>query len=134
MPSLSEQVSEFQKVVLKRNLPTVPEALRLSAALYQGDCILEELNEYNEAALRGDLVGMADALVDLVYFAIGAAVQMGIPFEQVFEVVHRKNMRKQLGVTKRGNPEDAAKPTDWVGPEEEIMAIFKGLGYAPITK
>lgn len=84
----------------------------------------EELDELREAYYQRDLVGVADALADLVYVAIGTAHMMGIPFDQVFRVVHAANMRKQRGITKRGMVYDAIKPAGWVGPEAEIKAIL----------
>lgn len=86
--------------------------------------IMEEITELCEAYINEDLVGVADALADLVYVAIGTAHMMGIPFDQVFRVVHAANMRKQRGITKRGMVYDAIKPTGWVGPEAEIKAIL----------
>ena len=84
----------------------------------------EEIEELGQAYINEDLVGVADALADLVYVAIGTAHMMGIPFDQVFRVVHAANMRKQRGITKRGMVYDAIKPAGWVGPEAEIKAIL----------
>lgn len=86
--------------------------------------MMEEITELCEAHAKRDLAGVADALADLVYVAIGTAHMMGIPFDQVFRVVHAANMRKQRGITKRGMVYDAIKPAGWVGPEAEIKAIL----------
>ena len=88
----------------------------------------EEIEELGQAYIDKDLVGVADALADLVYVAIGTAHMMGIPFDQVFKVVHAANMRKLRGMTKRGMAYDAIKPEGWVGPEAEIAAILKEAG------
>lgn len=67
-----------------------------------GYSIREELEEYRGAARRGDLVGIADALADLAYVVIGAAVAHGLTrFPEIFAEIHRSNMSK-LGVD--GNP------------------------------
>ena len=84
----------------------------------------EELEELQEAHRNHDLVKVADALADLVYVALGTAHMMGIPFDEVFRVVHAANMQKQRGMTKRGMAYDAIKPAGWVGPEAEIKAIL----------
>jgi len=85
----------------------------------------EEIEELGQAYCDNDLVGVADALADLVYVALGTAHMMGIPFDEVFKVVHAANMQKQRGMTKRGMVYDAVKPEGWVGPEEAIDSILK---------
>jgi len=88
----------------------------------------EELDELQEAHRDHDLVKIADALADLVYVAVGTAHMMGIPFDEVFRVVHAANMQKLRGMTKRGMVYDAVKPEGWVGPEAEIAAILARAG------
>jgi len=56
--------------------------------------MVEEMIELQDAEADDDLAGIADALADLVYFAIGTAVAYGIPFDEVFSEVHRSNMTK----------------------------------------
>jgi predicted HAD superfamily Cof-like phosphohydrolase len=85
----------------------------------------EELEELELAHSNKDMVGVADALADLVYVAIGTAHMMGIDFEQVFKAVHAANMQKLRGITKRGMVYDAIKPEGWVGPESKIEAILR---------
>ena len=85
----------------------------------------EEIEEMGQAYIDKDLVGVADALADLVYVALGTAHMMGIPFDAVFRVVHAANMQKQRGMTKRGMVYDAIKPEGWVGPEAQIEIILK---------
>ena len=90
------------------------------------DFMEEEIHELSDAHSNMDLVGVADALADLVYVALGTAYMMGIPFDEVFKVVHAANMQKQRGTTKRGMVYDAVKPEGWVGPEAQIETILKG--------
>ena len=54
----------------------------------------EETAEFAAAAAQRDLVGMADALADVVYVAYGTAVTVGIDLDAVLEEVHRSNMSK----------------------------------------
>lgn len=54
----------------------------------------EELNEYVAAAAARDLVGIADALADIVYVAYGTALTYGIDLDLVLSEVHRANMSK----------------------------------------
>jgi predicted HAD superfamily Cof-like phosphohydrolase len=88
-------------------------------------CMMEELQEFQDAAMVQDLVKQADALVDLVYFAIGTAVILGLPFQQLWDEVHRANMSKERGATKRGHAVDLMKPEGWTPPNiEEILTRF----------
>jgi predicted HAD superfamily Cof-like phosphohydrolase len=81
----------------------------------------EELSEFIQA---DNLVDKADALVDLIYVALGTAYGLGLPFNPIWEAVHEANMQKVSGQTKRGNKVDAMKPPGWTGPEIRIKAII----------
>jgi predicted HAD superfamily Cof-like phosphohydrolase len=54
----------------------------------------EELAEFRNATEAEDLVGVADALGDLLYVVYGAAEEYGIDLEPVFAEIHRANMTK----------------------------------------
>ena len=56
----------------------------------------EELEEYRQAYQEGDLVGIADALTDLLYVLLGTIVSHGLQghAEALFEEVHRSNLSK----------------------------------------
>lgn len=56
--------------------------------------IEEEAEEFRDAVEAGDLVGVADAIADLLYVVYGAARTFGIPVREVFAEVHRSNMAK----------------------------------------
>lgn len=77
----------------------------------------EELDEFKDAAIRQDLADQADALVDLVYVAMGTAVMLGLPWQALWDEVQRANMDKVRGVTKRGHPVDVTKPPGWIPPQ-----------------
>jgi len=74
--------------------------------------ILEELDEYLDATERDDIVGIADALADLLYVVLGTAVVHGIDLQPVFDAVHASNMTKS--------------PSTTVG---TFKGCFKGEGY-----
>lgn len=118
-----DAVRQFHKKVL--GIEDVAPTLTLPVEFSQRVAFMEEeIEELGQAYIDKDLVGVADALADLVYVALGTAHMMGIPFDQVFRVVHAANMRKVRGMTKRGMIFDACKPEGWVGPEAEIEAIL----------
>jgi predicted HAD superfamily Cof-like phosphohydrolase len=56
----------------------------------------EELDEYRAAAEAGDLIGIADALTDLMYVVLGTYLAHGLQdaAEPLFREVHRSNMSK----------------------------------------
>ena len=56
----------------------------------------EENEEYLEAALKGDIVEVADALGDQLYILCGTILKHGLQFkiEEVFEEIQRSNMSK----------------------------------------
>ncbi len=55
---------------------------------------IEELAEWLEAHVEGDLVAAADAWADRMYVLLGDAVATGLPTEPLFDEVHRSNMTK----------------------------------------
>src|ERR1700712_2044034 len=56
--------------------------------------IEEEVAELRQAAVAGDLVGIADALADIIYVAYGSAHVYGIDLDSVLDEVHASNMTK----------------------------------------
>jgi predicted HAD superfamily Cof-like phosphohydrolase len=89
----------------------------------------EELDEFEQAYAKQDVVGMVDAVCDLVYGAMGTLKKMGLTRAQVgacFAAVHTANMTKKRGDKGRGSDEDATKPEGFVPPEECIGVILFG--------
>ena len=89
-------------------------------------CLREELEELIVAANNQDLPEMADALVDLVVFAKGTAVMMGLPWAALFDDVMRANLAKVRGVGKRGHKVDLVKPPGWRGPDGRGILVEHG--------
>ena len=73
-----------------------------------------------------DLAEQADALIDLVYVAMGTAVMLGLPWQELWDDVQRANMDKERGVGKRGHPVDCIKPEGWVGPKTQEILLTSG--------
>jgi len=74
----------------------------------------EELGELCEAVGRRDLPETADALGDLVYVTVSAAVRWGIDLEPVMREIQRANMAKVGGPIVEGKQQ---KPLGWVPPD-----------------
>ena len=79
------------------------------------DLIQEELDEFAEACANHDMVGMIDALCDLLYVTYGSAVAMGVDLETFYAEVHRSNMAK-LGGPRRADGK-IQKPDGWQPPD-----------------
>lgn len=82
------------------NLPTTPVIPELGTCLFRFKLLEEELNELKDAFFADSLTGVADAIGDILYIAIGAAVECGINIEPVFDEIHRSNMTKLIGGVK----------------------------------
>lgn len=90
-----EDVKEFHRF-FGHSIGEAPKLLHPDRVSSRYRWMEEELREFHEAMTKEDITEMADALVDLVYFAIGTAVEMGIPFDHVWELVHKANMAKSF--------------------------------------
>lgn len=82
-------------------------------------CLYEELREYEQAVADEDLPEQFDALVDLVYFALGTAHRQGFPWSHYFDRVHQANMSKSQEARKqrRGWNMEITKPEGWQSPD-----------------
>ena len=128
-PDMLQDVADFHEKILTDFAESTPNLVSPEYCIERARFLHEELDEFCSASNTGDLVGVADALADLVYVALGTAYRMGLPFNEIWAAVQGANMRKVSGQTKRGNKVDACKPAGWVGPEAEIArAIERKLG------
>lgn len=65
----------------------------------RAELMLEELSGTDEllhSMLKGDLVGIADGLADLLYVVFGTAAAYGINVQDIFNEVHRSNLTKAI--------------------------------------
>jgi len=84
--------------------------------------LMEELAEYTNAITKKDSAGALDALVDIVYIALGTAWLFNLPFEKAWNEVQKANMSKIRAkdkTGKRGTKFDVVKPKDWKAPNIE---------------
>jgi predicted HAD superfamily Cof-like phosphohydrolase len=114
------------------NAPDVPQLLDKDTADFRIDFMQEELHEFINAHNAGDLVKAADALADLTYVVLGTAYLMGLPFNDVWDSVHRANMTKvraqSADESKRGSQLDVVKPEGFVPPDESIRMLLQDWG------
>lgn len=96
----------------------------------------EELAEYEDftpnvqlpsknAAIEFALEKQLDALVDLVYVALGTAHLHGFDFKEAWRRVHKANMKKvrakSAKESKRGSKLDVIKPAGWKAPTHKDL-------------
>jgi predicted HAD superfamily Cof-like phosphohydrolase len=124
MKNLLKDVENFQRDVTGIEPADSPTLVDGEYCVARANFMSEEVDEFLEAALGGNLVGVADALGDVIYVAVGTALTMGIPLDKVWDLIQAANMRKVKGMTKRGIANDAVKPPGWVGPEAGIAALL----------
>lgn len=89
--------------------------------------MLEELQEFVQGMEQNDPEQMFDALLDLVYVALGTAHIFGFPWPEGWNEVHNANMAKIRALpdgsnSTRGSGFDVVKPEGWVAPN--IQAIL----------
>ncbi len=81
-------------------------------------CLREEVQEYEDAQ---NLEDELDAIIDLVYFALGTSYRHGFDFAAAWKRVHVANMGKVLAKSredsKRDFELDIVKPKGWVAPD-----------------
>jgi predicted HAD superfamily Cof-like phosphohydrolase len=101
----------------KVDIPNNSELINFRTAF-----LMEELAEYTNAITKKDAAGALDALVDIVYIALGTAWLFNLPFEKAWNEVQKANMSKIRAkdkTGKRGTKFDVVKPKDWKAPNIE---------------
>ena len=68
--------------------------LNAATRLLRARLITEEAAEFVSACAKNDIVGIADAIADLLYVTYGAAVSFGMDAQALFNEVHKSNMTK----------------------------------------
>lgn len=96
----NEKVKEFM-TVFGQNVNKKPTLVDHETAMLRLKLIYEEYTELEDAITEKHLVGIADALTDILYVTYGTGLAYGIDLDKCFEEVHRSNMSK-LGAD--GNP------------------------------
>jgi predicted HAD superfamily Cof-like phosphohydrolase len=99
---------------------TKPTIISKDRATLRMKLIDEEATELRTAMQNDDLVEVADGIADLIYVAIGAAIEYGIPLSEVWDEVHATNMLK-VGGAERADGK-ILKPEGWKPPQiEQIL-------------
>ncbi len=113
-------------------LPLRAAPLEKILARKRADQMREELREFEDACADGDALKAVDALADMVYFALGAAVQMGVSpkaWHDAWREVHLANMRKLRDARADTLKQGICKPAGWIGPEAGIYWALEADGF-----
>jgi len=119
---------EFMRACNKP-FPSAP-SLAVPTEEMQWELIEEEFKETVLARERGDIVEVADGLIDMIKVITEYGETIGVPMQQVWDEIHRSNMAKIDPVTgKVIRREDGKilKPEGWVKPD--VLKVLKGAGF-----
>lgn len=130
--SMAQQVAEFNTQILDIQPGLIITGLTEANFILSIKQLNEEISEFEQADEANDLPGQVDAMLDLVYFALGILYKMGLsPLEinTLFTAVHEANMTKAIGKKKGREVEgatDAIKPVDFKDPKNIIEGVING--------
>ena len=98
-----ESVEEFHRIYKLGNSEKPIGKLKDGLEKLRFDLMAEENGEYLEAAKKGDVTEVADALGDMLYILCGTIIEHGMQnvIDDVFEEIHRSNLSK---LDENGNP------------------------------
>jgi predicted HAD superfamily Cof-like phosphohydrolase len=120
MSNLVKDINEFHT---KFELPQREIGKKPSRKLlaFRLKFLMEELDEFAKAIQQDNMEEALDALVDLVYVAIGTAWLLNLDFAGAWKLVHEANMLKVRATdptaSKRGSDLDVVKPVGWEKPD-----------------
>jgi predicted HAD superfamily Cof-like phosphohydrolase len=114
-----EMVKEFHKRFGAPHAES-PRLLETDRVEKRKRWIAEELDEFRQARTIEE---QADAMIDVIYLALGTLVEMGVRPGALFEIVHEANMSKLWPDGKprvRETDGKVIKPPEWKDPGPRI--------------
>lgn len=102
--------------------PVTPQLLPVEDMGFRISFLFEEMQELVDGFESDNLEEQFDALIDLVYVALGTAWMLGLPFGEGWARVHEANMKKVRAESaddarsKRKHSLDVVKPEGWEPP------------------
>ena len=119
-----EKVRAFQKA-MEQPFKDKPTKMTRRRRALRAKWMREELMEFKAA---NNTVDQVDAMIDLIYLALGTLVEMGVKPDVPFNIVHEANMGKLWA---DGKPRlvdgKVKKPEGWESPEGKIEAWLTWL-------
>lgn len=112
-----EKVKEFHKL-FNQPIQDEPKFMPIERALIRAEWMKEEIDEFLNSEGLADQV---DAMIDLIYYALGTMVELGVYPDTFFDIVHNANMKKINKDKIIYGPENKVlKPINWVNPKKII--------------
>lgn len=118
------RVESFNTTIVNLPIPVEATALSGDRKLWATTALTEEVTEFSEAETVDE---QADALMDMIYFALGRLTEMGVPSRAVFDAIDAANHAKVQGsLSKRPGSlgHDAVKPAGWEAPDHSWLLEF----------
>lgn len=83
----------------------------------------EELEEFFEAQ---NIYEQVDSIIDLLYYALGTLVELGVEPDELFILLHEWNLKKldKICFDESGK---VLKPEGWEHPDKEIKEIIDSM-------
>jgi len=137
MPDVFDDVGAFHiKFGLTVDEPLQPEVYRSEEMLnFRTKFLIEEAEEFRDAAVGGDLVKAVDANLDAIYVAVGNLRLLGVGpalGRALWDLVQKANMAKvraeRAEQSARGTAFDVVKPPGWVSPEPAMRELLAAHG------
>ncbi len=115
-----DDVAKFQRC-FGHPVAERPQLLKPPRADVRVAWMREEIDEFVAST---DVVDQADAMIDLIYFALGTLVEIGVRPGPLFDIVHGANMAKLWHDGEHRKREDGKtiKPPTWVDPGPALRA------------
>ena len=113
-----QKVREFQ-LAYGHTLPETPSLLPPNRQQQRLAYMQEELDEFAEAKT---VLDQTDAMLDLIYFALGTLTELGVEPDVLFNIVHNANMQKLWPDGKpRFQNGKVVKPPHWQSPDQQLL-------------
>ena len=133
MKNEQDMVREFHEAFV-HPVATSPVAMSPERVDSRARWLAEEIDEFKHAQTLDE---QADAMIDLLYFALGTMVEMGVDASPLFRIVHEANMSK---LWPDGNPRlksdgKVKKPPTWSDPSEALKReLARQMRFCPTTE
>lgn len=112
---LAAMLAEFHHMIGQLPWEGPVEEMPKATLATRNRLMREEVRELVKATNAGDLVGILDALADIVYVAFGTAFTYRLPLGRALLEVHASNMTKEAGPTGKAVKGKGFVPPDIAG-------------------
>ena len=89
-----EDVTDFNLNIMSVTVLDKPNLPNPITSFTIADKMAKRVSNLNDAIEEHDLFKMTEETMDIIYFALGFAHRMGIPFEELWNELHRCNMHR----------------------------------------